>query len=176
MDEARREFKHPSGFDPKSPDYLRLTLTTQPLVYVSLQKKYHTSFPPSKVAVLFDSNLSRRPFLGQVACRLRPIELQTLVSIDSKSRLTSFPSFCAPIFGVAVLFDSNLSRRPFFRQVVDLDLLLCTGFDSEYAVFFSCVIFLLRPMNERKIERSDGCCFGRQQLLDNSNYSIENFT
>ena len=44
-------------------------------------------------------------------------------------------------FEVAVLFYSNLSRRPFLRQVVDLDLLLCPGFDSEYAAFFpvSCV-------------------------------------
>ena len=32
---------------------------------------------------------------------------------------------------LAVLFDPNLSRRPFLGKVVDLDLLLCTGFDSE---------------------------------------------
>ena len=54
-----------------------------------------TSFPsiraaPSEVAVLFDSNLSRSLFLGQVAFHLRPIGLQTLVAIDSES---SFPSF-----------------------------------------------------------------------------------
>ena len=94
--------------------------------------------------------------------------LQTLVVIDSESRLTSFPSFCAPPSEVAVLFDSNLSRLPFLGQVVDLDLLLCTGFDSEHAVLFLCHIFTQRPMNDRKIERSDGRGFGRQQLLANS--------
>ena len=94
--------------------------------------------PPSEVAVLFDSNLSRRPFLGQVAFHLRLIWLQTLVAIDSESRLTLFPSFCAQPTQVAVLFNSYLSRRPFLGQVVDLDLLLCTAFNSSY------VIFLLR--------------------------------
>ena len=66
--------------------------------------------------------------------------LQTLVVIDSESRLTSFPSFCAPPSEVAVLFDSNLSRRPFLRQVVDLDLLHWTGLDPEHAVLFQCHI------------------------------------
>ena len=36
---------------------------------------------------------------------------------------------CAPLSEVAVLFDSNLSRRPFLGHVFDLDLLLCKGFD-----------------------------------------------
>ena len=84
-----------------------------------------------------------------MAFHLRLIWMQTLVAIDSESRLTSFPSFCAPPSEVAVLFDSNLSRHPFLGQVVDVDLLLCTGFDSEHAVLF----------------RSD---FGRHQLLANS--------
>ena len=67
------------------------------------------------------------------------------------------------------LFDSNLSRRPFLGQVVDLDLLLCTGFDSELVVLFLCHIFTQGPgpMNDRKIERSNGRGFGRQQLLAN---------
>ena len=63
------------------------------------------------------------------------IWLQTLVAIDSESRptmLTSFPSFCAPPIEVNVLFCSNLSRCPFLEQVVDLDLLLSTGFDWEH--------------------------------------------
>ena len=34
-----------------------------------------------------------------------------------------FPSFCPPPSEVVVLFNSNLSRRPFLRKVVDLDLL-----------------------------------------------------
>ena len=69
--------------------------------------------------------------------------------IDSESRQTSFQSFFAPPSEVAVLFDSNLSRRPFLGQVVDLDLLLCTGFDSEHAVSFLCHIFAQRRMNDR---------------------------
>ena len=74
---------------------------------------------PSEVAVLFNSNLSRRHFLRQVLFHLLPIRLQTLVAIYSESRLTSFPSFCAPPSEVAVLLDLNLSRRPFLRHVVD---------------------------------------------------------
>ena len=65
-----------------------------------------------------------------------------------------------------------LSRRPFLGQVVHTDLLLCTGFDSAHAVLILCHIFTQsqgqRPMNDRKIERSDGRCFGRQQLLAHS--------
>ena len=49
--------------------------------------------------------------VSNIAFHLRPIWLQTLVAIDSESRLTSFPSFCAPPSEVAALFDSNLSRR-----------------------------------------------------------------
>ena len=71
-----------------------------------------------------------------------------------------------------MLFNSNLSRRPFLGHVVNLDLLLCTGFDSEHVVLFLCHIFTQRPVNDRKIEQSDGRGFGRQQLLA---HSIENF-
>ena len=118
--------------------------------------------PPSEVAVLFYSNLrlSRLPVLGQVACRLQPIWRQTLVAIISESCQTLFPSFCAQPSEVAVLFHLNLSRLPFLRQVVDLDLLLCTGFDLEHAVLFLCHIFTQRPTNDCKIERSDGRGFG----------------
>ena len=42
-----------------------------------------------------------------------------------------------------MLFEKTLSRRPFLGQVVDLDLLLCTGLDSEHANVFL-FIFLLR--------------------------------
>ena len=118
--------------------------------------------------MLFDSNVSRRSVLGQVAFHLRRTLLETLAEIDSESCLASFPSFCAPLSEVAVLFDSNLSRRPFLGQVVNLDLMLCTGFDSEHAVLFLCHIFTQRPMNDRKIERSEGRGFGRQQLLADS--------
>ena len=77
-------------------------------------------------------------WLSNLTFHLRPIWLQTLVAIDSELRQTSFPSFCVPPSEVAALFNSNLSRRPFLGQVVDLDLLLCTGFDLEHAVLFLC--------------------------------------
>ena len=65
-----------------------------------------------------------------------------------------FLSFWMQLSKVAVLFYWNLSRCPFLWQVVDLDLLLCTGFNS--AVLFPCHIFTQRPMTERKIELRDG--------------------
>ena len=86
--------------------------------------------------------------------------LQTLVANNSESRMTLFPSFCVPPSEVAVLFYLNLSRRPFLGQVVDLDLLLCTGFNLEHAVLFLCHLFTQRPINNQKIEQSDGRCFG----------------
>ena len=55
--------------------------------------------------------------------------------IDSESYQKLFPSFCAQPSEVAVLYDPNLGRRPFLRQVVGLDLLLCKGFDLEHEVF-----------------------------------------
>ena len=48
-----------------------------------------------------------------------------------------------------MLFNSNLSRLPVLGQVVNLDLLLCTGFDSM--LFCSYVIFVFR--GQRLIER-----------------------
>ena len=113
-------------------------------------------------------------WLSNITFHLLSIWLQTssLVAIDSESRLTSFPRFCIPQSEVAGLFNSNLIRHPFLWQVVDLDLLLCTGFYLEHAVLFVCHISTQRPMTNRKIERSYGRCFGWQQLLTNS---IENF-
>ena len=97
---------------------------------------------------VFKSKIEARPvnaghyMASNIAFHLQLIRLQTLVAIDAESRLTSIPSFCTPPCEVAALFDSNLSRRPFLRQVVDLDLLLCTGFDLEHAVLFLCHILL----------------------------------
>ena len=98
---------------------------------------------------IFKSKIEARPttWLSNIAIHLLPIWLQTLVVVDAESRLTSFPSFCEPPSEVAVLFDSNLSKRPFLGQAIGLestlDLLLCKGFDSERA-FCSYVIFVLR--------------------------------
>ena len=72
---------------------------------------------------------------------------------------------------VAALFYLNLSRRPVLGQVVDTDLVLCTGFNSEHVVLFLCHILAQRRMNGRKIERSNGHygrCLRRQQLLADS--------
>ena len=123
-------------------------------------------------------NLQITTWLSNITFHSQPIwlqalvvihsRLQTLVVIDSESRLTSFSSFCAPPSEVAVLLDSNLSRCPFLGQVVNLDLLFCTGFHSEHVVLFLCHIFTQRQMTDRKIERRDGRCFGRQQDPANS--------
>ena len=45
--------------------------------------------------------------------------------------VSKFLPSCAPPSEVVVLCDRTLSRRPFLGQVVDLDLLLCIGFNSE---------------------------------------------
>ena len=86
-------------------------------------------------------------WLFNIAIHLWPIWLQTLVAINAESRLTLFPSFSAPPSEVAVLFNYNLSRRPFLGQVVDFDLLLCTlhriRFGTCGFVHGSYVIFLL---------------------------------
>ena len=42
-----------------------------------------------------------------------------------------------------LLFDLNLSKHPFLGQVVNLDLLLCTGFDELHAELFPCLFFHL---------------------------------
>ena len=68
--------------------------------------------------------------LSNIAFHLQPIRLQTLLAINSESYQTLLPSLCVLPSDVAVLFDLNLSIHPFLRQVIDLDLLLCTGFDS----------------------------------------------
>ena len=68
-----------------------------------------------------------------------------------------FPSFCALPSEVAVLFYCNmriLNTCPFLGQVFDLDLLLCTGFNSENADLFQCPFSTQRPINDRKIEQS----------------------
>ena len=107
-------------------------------------------------------------WLSNITFHLQPIWLQTLVAIDSESRLTLLPSFCVQPSEVAALIDSNLNRCSFLGQVVDSDLLLCIGFNLEHLISFLCHIFTQRPMNDRKIERSYGRCLGQQQLLANS--------
>ena len=55
-------------------------------------------------------------------------------------------------------------------QVVDSDLLLCTGFDLVHAVLFlyQSHIFTERPMNDRKIEAAMGAALaGNSQFHRN---------
>ena len=104
-------------------------------------------------------------WLSNITFHLLLIWLQTLVTINSESRLTSFPSFCVPPSEVAlcrctVQFKSE--QTPFSQTG---DLLLCTRFDSEHAVLFLCHILTQRPINDRKIELSNGCGLSWQQLL-----------
>ena len=72
---------------------------------------------------------------------------QTFV-VDSKSCQISIPSFAQ--------CDWNLSRSPFLRQVVDVDLV------------FLCLILSLRPMNAHKIDHSNERCYGQEQVLASS--------
>ena len=72
--------------------------------------------------------------LSNTAFHVLLIRLQFLVVIKSELCQTSFPSFCqcalpSEVAVLSVLFYLNLSRLPFLRQVVNLDLLLCAGFE-----------------------------------------------
>ena len=115
-------------------------------------------------------------WLSNIAFHSLAIWQQTLVAIDSESCQTLFQSFCAQPPEVTVLFKWNLSRCPFLGQVVNLDLLLCTGFNSEHVALFLCHIFTPSLMKEQKIQLSDGLhhghSFGWKQLLADS---INNF-
>ena len=106
-------------------------------------------------------SLQATTWLSKFPLHLRRFRLQTLVAIDLESRQTLFPSFCGPPSEVAVLFDRNLGIRPIPGQVVNLDLLLCTGFDSQRVDLFPCLILTQRPMSDRKIERRNERCFDR---------------
>ena len=81
-------------------------------------------------------------WLSNITFHLQPIWLQTLVAIDSESCQRSLLSVCSQPSEVAVLFYWNLNRRPFLRQVVDFDLLLCTGFNLQHADLFLSMILL----------------------------------
>ena len=97
-----------------------------------------------KGRLLKQSSIKNRSSSCQ-AFHMRPIWSHFFVAIDSESYLTLFPSLCAPPSEVAALFKSNLSRHPFLREVVDLDLLLCKFAQDSIRnlLFLSYVIFLL---------------------------------
>ena len=112
--------------------------------------------------------------LLNIAFHLRPIWLQTLDAIESEWCHASFPSFCAPPSEVDVLFDSNLSRRPCLGYVVDLDLLLCTGFDSEHAILFLCHILFRDQLMIKRLSEAMGAALVGSNFSPIMN-SIENF-
>ena len=80
-------------------------------------------YMPFKHHISFATDLAAN--FGCNRFRIMPDIISTLLSPPSE---------------VDVLFESNLSRRP-FHWVVYLDLLLCTGFNLEHVVLFLCHIF-----------------------------------
>ena len=66
--------------------------------------------------------------------------------------------------------DRNLNRFPFLGQLtgINLDLLLCTWLDLKNEDLFLCLIFTQRPMNDWKIEQSDGYSIGQWHVLAKS--------
>ena len=70
-----------------------------------------------------------------------------------------FQAFCTP----PVQFNLNLNRHPFLGQVADLDLLLCTGFNSEHAYLFLCHIFLKDQWMIEKLSKTM-----KKALVDNN--------
>ena len=88
---------------------------------------------------IFSSKIKAHLFttwLSNIALHLLQIWLQTVVSIDSESCQRLFSSFCKQPSGVAVLFNSNLSRRPFLGNVFDVSI--------QNMLFCSYIIFFLR--------------------------------
>ena len=133
-----RRFQHPAAIEPEQPDSLRLTLTLSH-GYVSVcRKKWYVTWHVSQPAATF------------LSAGLLLSDCSGWVSRPGTKYQNSWA--CE----VAVLFDLNLSRCPFLRQVIDLDLLLWTGFNLEHAVLFQCHIFTQIPMNDRKIETCRG--------------------
>ena len=128
-----------------------------------LLKKYSN---PSRKSKLVLSTLVTT-WLSNIAFHLQSIWLQTLVAIDSESRLTSFPRFCAPPSEVAGLFDLNLSRLPFLRQVVDLDC--CFVQDLIRNMRFCSYVILLK--DQRLIERLSEAMGA---ALVSNNFSLSN--
>ena len=119
----------------------------------------------SRCAVRFESEQTTFPWTGHISFTT---DLAANFGCD---RFRIMPDIVSNLLRAAswrrcaVQFESE--QTPFLGQVVDLDLMLCTGFSSEHAVLFLCHIFTQRPMNDRKIERSNGHGFCRQIVGNN---------
>ena len=110
-------------------------------------------------------------WFSNITFHLRPIWLQTMIAIDSKSRLTSFPSFCAAIWSrCAVRLKSEqtpfpqIGRR--FRPAALHRIRFRTCSFVPMSYFYSESV---RVRDQWMIERLSEAMFGRQQLLPNSN-------
>ena len=122
---------------------VQLASTNKQWVFIAEKKTAHCNLNP------FFCNLD--PFLVQPELSL--LDCSGLISrVDESRPLTWMKLSAAPL--PFLRGDSNLIRRPFLRQVVDLDLLLCsarlhriwfgtTGY-ARYMWFCSYVICLLR--------------------------------
>ena len=131
-------------------------------------KSWGFNWSPTVVAghnmLSFSILWSAELFPTHSAFYLLQIWLGILVAINAESYQRLFPSFCMPASELAVLLDWNLSRVPFHRvpfqeQVVNWDLLLCTGFTLAHADSSLFLTFKQRPRNDRKIKQSSEYCF-----------------
>ena len=90
---------------------------------------------------------------SNITFHLQLIWLQTLLqSIQDHARhcfqalLTAMGSSCS-------VWLKYMSRCPFLRHGFYLDLLLCTGFNSEHVDLFLCPMFTQRPQNDQNMEQ-----------------------
>ena len=107
----------------------------------------------------------RISFATDLAANLGWNRFRIMPDIISKLLRAAIWSRCA------VQFKSEQSPFPWTSRRLRsaaLQWQVCTGFDLEHAVLFLCHIFTQSPINDCKIERSDGRCFDRQQLLAHS--------
>ena len=80
-------------------------------------------------------------WLSDIAFYLSLIWLQTLVVINSE-----FRQIVSKLLLISIYY-CNLSRQyrlPFLGQIINLDVLLCSGFNLEHEDLFLCPNFLLR--------------------------------
>ena len=103
MAKGSREFQHPTGIEPKSPDSLQLALRTQPLVRVSLLKKmvYNLPYYLKSAFCIKDcqSRIAQVEYQGQT-CNTKILERKPLIDTSCriqhrlKLKYSHFGQFC----------------------------------------------------------------------------------
>ena len=85
-------------------------------------------------------------WLSNIAFHLLPIATANFGSY----RFRIMPDIVSKLLraDISVLFKWNLSRLPFLGQVVNLDLLRCTRFNSEHVALFLCHNFAQSLMKD----------------------------